>query len=304
MKKQYNTLIIGLGKIGLTYDLNSKSKNKLTHISSILNSKYFSLYGIVDVDNKKRKICKDKFKTKTFSKLNEIKKKKIDLIIISTPTNTHFKTIKEVLLNFDTKVILIEKPATKSYTQIKKIYELAQEKKINVFVNYSRITDLSSKILKKCLKNEVFFRSEVFYSKSILNNASHFINLFQFFFGKVLKCTVISIKKKSFKIKFKNLETTFIKKNIQKTNNFLLESKRLYLDYRKTSNQIFLINRKKKKKINSYNMNLNYYVIKNLEKFIKKKNFRLCTLKEALETHKVLSIIKKKLQIKNETKNF
>jgi len=152
MTKINKCLIVGLGKMGLLYDYGSKTKYSLTHVSSINKSNFFSLYGIVDSNKKIREKCEKTFNIKTFSNLEDVDDKNFDLIIVSTPTSTHYKVIKEILLKFSPKVILAEKPFTNNYSEAKKISQIALKKKIKIFVNYSRITDISSSILKKKIK--------------------------------------------------------------------------------------------------------------------------------------------------------
>lgn len=292
MTKINKCLIVGLGKMGLLYDYGSKTKYSLTHVSSINKSSFFSLYGIVDSNKKIREKCEKTFNIKTFSNLEDVDDKNFDLIIVSTPTSTHYKVIKEILLKFSPKVILAEKPFTNNYSEAKKISQIALKKKIKIFVNYSRITDISSSILKKKIEKAPYSNCKIFYSKSILNNGSHFINLLQFFFGKVIKHELISNIKNSYLLKFKNSEAIFTKKKLGRTNNLLIKNKKFVVDYRFQSNKIYVFKNNQKKEILSYNKNLNFFVIKNLENFLKKKNYRLCTLKQALETHKFLQPIK------------
>ena len=52
--KKFDCLIIGLGKIGLIYDLNKKAKF-LTHVKSINYHQNFRLKGVIDSDVKKKK---------------------------------------------------------------------------------------------------------------------------------------------------------------------------------------------------------------------------------------------------------
>lgn len=293
MTKINKCLIVGLGKMGLLYDYGSKTKYSLTHVSSINKSNFFSLYGIVDSNKKIREKCEKTFNIKTFSNLEDVDDKNFDLIIVSTPTSTHYKVIKEILLKFSPKVILAEKPFTNNYSEAKKISQIALKKKIKIFVNYSRITDISSSILKKKIEKAPYSNCKIFYSKSILNNGSHFINLLQFFFGKVIKHELISNIKNSYLLKFKNSEAILTKKKLGRTNNLLIKNKKFVVDYRFKSNKIYVFKNNQKKEILSYNKNLNFFVIKNLENFLKKKNYRLCTLKQALETHKFLQPIKK-----------
>ena len=291
-KKIKNCLVVGLGKIGMMYDLKKKNNYSMAHISSIKKSNYFSLYGAVDTDPKKRKICNNYFKTRTFDKIEHIDKKKFDLIIISTPTDTHYNVIKKILSLLSARVILVEKPFTNSFSKAKKLSNLLKNK-VKIFVNYSRITDISSLLIKKKLIKAPYSYCKVFYSKSILNNCSHFINLFQFFFGDVIQYKLL--KKNNFLLKFNNAEVSFLKKNYARSNNFIIKNNKFIIDYRLNSKSIFLVRKNFKRRILSHNNNINYHVIKNLENFFKQKKYRLCNLKEAVKTHEVLSQIKKYL---------
>ena len=90
-------------------------------------------------------------------------------------------------------------------------------------------------------------KGEVFYSKSLKNNGSHFINLFNIFFGKPISIKKISKKKEVFLINFKKADIKFTKKNNNKTNNFYMGTKDLKIDYRYTNRSIFVYENKKKK---------------------------------------------------------
>lgn len=291
-KKIKNCLIVGLGKIGMMYDFEKKNNYSMSHISSIKKSNYFSLYGAVDTDSKKKKICNNYFKIRTFDKIEHIDKKKFDLIIISTPTDTHYDVIKKILSLLSPKVILVEKPFTNSFLKAKKLSNLIKNK-VKIFVNYSRISDISSLFIKKKLIKATYSNCKVFYSKSLLNNCSHFINLFQFFFGDIIQIKLL--KKNNFLLKFSNAEVSFLKKNYGRSNNFIIKNNKFIIDYRFSSKSIFLVRKNFRRPILSYNNNINYYVIKNLENFLEKKKYRLCHLKEALKTHEALSQIKKYL---------
>ena len=289
MKKKFDCLIIGLGNIGMMYDFNKKNEI-LSHVNSIINSKKFSLYAAVDINKKKREIFSKKYKITSYKKIEDIKKKKFDLIILSTPTETHYRILKKILTKFKTKAILCEKPFTNNLQEANKIYNLSKNK-CKIFINYSRITDLSTTFLKKKISKTSNIKGEVFYSKSLKNNCSHFINLLDFFFGKSLSLMSISKKKEIFLVKYKKAIIKFSKKNSLRTNNFFLKNEYFKINYRYSNNSIYIYENHKKKTVSSYNNKINFYVIKNLESYLLKKKFRLCTIKTALKTHKIMEEI-------------
>tara|TARA_B100000780_G_C20841253_1_gene334337 strand:+ start:157 stop:375 length:219 start_codon:yes stop_codon:yes gene_type:complete len=63
LNKKYTCAIIGLGKIGLKYDLNRKNFIQ-THSKALNNNKYFSLTCGVDVSLKSLNLFKNTYKKK------------------------------------------------------------------------------------------------------------------------------------------------------------------------------------------------------------------------------------------------
>ena len=288
-KKKFNCIIIGLGNIGMMYDYSSKNNYKLSHTSSILNSKYFSLIGGVDIDKNKRILFEKKYKLKAFNNIEKVDKKEIDLIIVCSPHETHFELVKKIIKKFKVKVILCEKPFTNNLKNAKKIKSILDTKKTKLFINYSRMSDIATMAIKKQIINKKEIFGKVFYSKSLLTNCSHFINLFNFFFGFPKKLRIISNKKNIFKLRYKKAVINFYKRDKQRSNNFFLENDNFKLDYRVKDNRITLRSNLKKRIISSYGKNINFYFIKNLENFFNNKKYNLCDIDKAIDTHKILT---------------
>ena len=64
-KSKIKTIVIGLGNIGLDYDLNNNN-SILSHSKSVLKSKHFELVAAIEKNKKKRDIFKKKYKKQTF----------------------------------------------------------------------------------------------------------------------------------------------------------------------------------------------------------------------------------------------
>ena len=153
IKKKYSCLIIGLGNIGMMYDYYQKNKNHLSHVSSIIKSKDFILYGVVDNDKRKINIFLKKYKIKTFKNVNEVDKKKIDLIIISTPSSTHFSVLKKVINRFECKAILCEKPIDLDINKVNQCYKEIKDLNAPIHIGFNRRFDKSNKYLKLARDN-------------------------------------------------------------------------------------------------------------------------------------------------------
>ena len=80
--KILNTLLIGLGDIGMGYDLQTPKDLILTHAKAVSLDKDFKLVAGVDPNKNKRDIFEKKYKTITFPSISEVNlsEKKFPLI--------------------------------------------------------------------------------------------------------------------------------------------------------------------------------------------------------------------------------
>lgn len=129
--------IIGLGRWG---------KNHLRIYSNMKNVK---LVGVVDYDIGKKELA-EKNNVKFFTEYKELLPL-IDAVSIVTPTNTHYKVVKDCLLN--NKHVLVEKPITLSSKKAKELFNLAYDKKKFLMVGYLFRFNNATKRLKIELKN-------------------------------------------------------------------------------------------------------------------------------------------------------
>jgi hypothetical protein len=182
--------IIGLGKIGVLYDLQNNKLNKdqtFTHIGAITKSKYFRLGMLVEPNLETVLMMQKLFPNiRITSELVKGSCDKSDLVIISTPTYTHFKILYEVIDNFHPKVILIEKPFGSNYLESNQMLKVLKESGIKTYVNYFRryLPHFNS------LRSDRYFQSRGLLLKvkltaygSIANIFSHFFDLLAYLEG-------------------------------------------------------------------------------------------------------------------------
>jgi len=190
-------LIVGLGQIGMQYDINEAS-NKIIHTHSKAFSTHprFKLIGAVDTDISKCNEFSQKFKLPAHSEISScFGEESPDLVIISLPTERHFESIKEIISLCKPKVILCEKPLSYSLKESKSILDLCKKNHIALFVNYMRRSDPGVLEIKKRIKlKDISYpmTGVVWYSGGFLNNGSHFFNLLEFFLGHFCDAEVIS----------------------------------------------------------------------------------------------------------------
>lgn len=196
VKKQFKILIVGLGNIGLKYDLGLPENYVLSHSRAFHLNENFQIIGGVDNDKNSRDLFEQNYPYKSYNSTKEALKETIpDGIIICTPPNSQLKIIKDVLKNNKIKFIVCEKPFTTSFTEAEKAVKICSEKTTAIFVNYQRNSSLVTKeIMKRINQNEIKppFKIIHCYSKGLENSCSHFISFFNMLFGEVLETSLIT----------------------------------------------------------------------------------------------------------------
>ena len=195
----FNVVIIGLGNIGLKYDISPVSKNKnyiQTHAKAFDSHPNFKLLAGVDINKKNCEIFENIYKVKGYEDLQKcLSENNPDICVIATPTKSH-KKISEIICesNLKIKFVLCEKPIAYSLEEAYEIEGLFKSRSIPFFVNYMRLSDPGViEIKNKIDINEIKLPLKGFcwYTKGIYNNASHFINLLEFWLGQAESVTGI-----------------------------------------------------------------------------------------------------------------
>ena len=186
--KKIKTVILGCGEIAGLKNINTGSF--LNHASEVQKNKYFDLFCNIEKHKYKREKFKSTYKvSQSFKSLNEFLDSKIksDLIVICTNTKSHYLNLIQLIKN-NFKNILCEKPVCENKYQLKKLSRLIKKKKVNVFVNFNRKEDLQVKKLKNVIKSGALGKIKFvncIYSKGILNNGIHLLDLLLFLFNKI-----------------------------------------------------------------------------------------------------------------------
>ena len=187
----FNVLIVGLGQIGMGYDLNLDSKKYVySHASAFDQHEGFNLIGGVDTDSELCKVFEGKYGGKFYSDTIEaLRENEPDIVVIATSTESHKQILHDVIEYSQPKVILCEKPLSYSLKEANEIHELCKDNNIKLFVNYIRNSDPNViEIHRKINSGEYagYAKGVVWYSKGLVHNGSHFINLMEYWLGPIL----------------------------------------------------------------------------------------------------------------------
>ena len=120
------------------------------------NLEAFKLISIADIMSKNLSLAKKNYplvKTSNDYK-NTIKNNIIDLVIISSPTTTHYKICKFALENY--KHVLVEKPLSLSLKEVRELIKIAQSKKKMIFVDYPFLFSGTINFIKRIINNNTY----------------------------------------------------------------------------------------------------------------------------------------------------
>ena len=188
---KYPTAIIGLGKIGLTYDLNLKgdkiSNQVKTHCRSVSLSEYFKIALLFDINPIAVKLATAQYGGQGFQNLTDaLEQEKPELAIVSVPTHAHLKTIRDITHIWTPSTYLIEKPFGYSTYEAEVMSEILYEQDCIVYVNYMRryLPNAINLKASELFKERGALRSvKILGYGTLVNVFSHFFDLLIFLEG-------------------------------------------------------------------------------------------------------------------------
>lgn len=156
----------------------------------------FEIVGAVDIESKLRDQFSGKYKVAAVSSVAELGLQcSPDVVVVATPTNTHRAVIEMVLQHCKPNLILCEKPLAYSTEHAQAIVQHCREQGVQLFVNYIRRADSGVLGVKARLTSGQIalpFKAVVWYSKGLIHNGSHFLDLMTFWFGPVKAMAIIN----------------------------------------------------------------------------------------------------------------
>lgn len=184
----YSSALIGLGAIGMGYDVNLDPAHHIfSHARALSTHPAFFLAGATDPLPERRKKFEEMYEAPAFdderSLLNSTNP---DVVIIASPTESHGKVLGDVLRLSNPRVILCEKPLSFSLQEAKEMVSGCEERGIRLYVNYPRRSDPGAlEISRRIHSGQISLplKGVAWFSKGIFNNGSHMINLLEMWLG-------------------------------------------------------------------------------------------------------------------------
>ena len=194
---RYKTLIVGLGQIGMGYDLHlDPAAFVYSHARAFSLHSSFVLAGGVDTDPAHRATFEQTYQCPAYSDLDmALSQQQPDIVVIAVPTPLHCATVQRVLAQSKPRAILCEKPLSYDLDEARTMVQDCAARGVALYANYIRRSVSGAIEVKRRLDaGEIStpVKGVVWYSKGFLHNGSHFFNLLEYWLGAVTNAQIIA----------------------------------------------------------------------------------------------------------------
>lgn len=188
-------LIIGLGQIGMGYDLKADPEKAVySHARAISLHPSFELLGAVDPSSTQRSLFDQYYGYPSYADIESVLEVgAVSVVVIASPTEKHSELLNAVL-QLKPKVILCEKPIACDLAEAHSMVENCEREGIKLFVNYMRRADPGVIEVKKRIDSASILepiKGNAWYSKGLLHNGSHLFNLLEFWLGAYVRSNML-----------------------------------------------------------------------------------------------------------------
>ncbi len=192
----FGALVVGLGQIGMGYDLNhDPDRYILTHSRAFQQHREFRLLGGVDTDPERRRLFEGHYGSPAYAGIGAaVESLRPDVVSVSVPTHKHLWAVRTILQSGSPTAILCEKPLSSGVNEAREMLELGDGQGCRLYANYIRrsapgVLEVKRRLNKGQIACPV--KGVVWYSKGLCHNGSHFINLLQYWLGDMLDSRII-----------------------------------------------------------------------------------------------------------------
>jgi predicted dehydrogenase len=189
-------LIVGLGQIGLGYDLQLDPALRVySHARAFSQHPVFELVGGVDGSEKQRALLTNTYGCPAYSDLRSaLAQQVVDVLIIAAPTPLHGVVLEEVLSLGQPKAVLCEKPLSYDVAEARAMVQSCRKHGVALYVNYMRRSDTAAIEIRRRLDDNLItgpVKGLCWYTKGFKHNGSHFFNLLEYWLGPMVGFQVI-----------------------------------------------------------------------------------------------------------------
>jgi len=190
------TLIVGLGQIGMGYDLRlDPTAHVYSHARAFSLHPAFRLLGGVDPDVQRRRTLEHEYRCSAFTDVETaLDSVQPELVVVAVPTPLHGDVLLRVLKRSKPDVVLCEKPLSYDLAEARDMLRVCKERGVRLLVNYMRRSDPGVIEIKRRLdagEIGIPVKGVAWYSKGLMHNGSHLFNLLEYWLGGMVNARIL-----------------------------------------------------------------------------------------------------------------
>ena len=186
----WRTFIVGLGQIGLQYDLElDPSAHVYSHARAFSSHPAFELVGGADAEYECRQLFERHYGVAASGDLAALASLQPEVVAIAVPTPAHAAVLEQVLAHCRPRAILCEKPLSYDAAVSDAMVRACETAGVALYVNYIRRADPAVTAVRERLQDGRIagpVKGVAWYSKGVFNNGLHFIDLLQYWLGPLV----------------------------------------------------------------------------------------------------------------------
>lgn len=191
----FKSAVIGLGNIGMMYDLEPQRPHPSSHVYAFEYSSEYQLICGIDGDETKKDILNNIAPSAVFySSLQDALRagvlEEVDVISICTPPSTHLDIILSLINSNIGKVIFCEKPIVSNISEIERLNRACKNSNTKIVPNISRRWNRELRQVKNLIGSDKFGALEkinIRYTRGIFNTGSHLFDMLKMWTGSPIK---------------------------------------------------------------------------------------------------------------------
>jgi predicted dehydrogenase len=190
-------LLVGLGAIGMGYDLGGSDRSQVrTHARAFRSNPAFELLAGVDPDPTRQGLFETNYEAPAYGSVEAaLVEHNPAVVVIACPTPAHVEVLNRVLSNAQPRAVLCEKPLAYDLTGAQSMVRACQERGVALYVNYMRRADPAVTAVKQMIESGEItgpLKAVLWYSKGLIHNGSHFVDLVRHWLGEVRSVDLMS----------------------------------------------------------------------------------------------------------------
>lgn len=196
--ESFSAVLVGLGQIGMGYDRHLPAMTHvLSHTRALLQHPRFRLLAAIEPDPALRQQFSAHTGLPAYDHIANLPDPvRADVVIVASPTATHPAVVEAVLTRIHPRAILCEKPLSPQVTESESMVLACRQAGVSLFVNFIRRADPAVREVRHRIEDGRIagpLKAVVWYSKGMVHNGSHFVDLMTDWLGPIRAGRIIAL---------------------------------------------------------------------------------------------------------------